>query len=392
MPFALIALTIASFGIGTTEFVIMGLLPDVANDLGVTIPVAGMLVSGYALSVAIGAPIVAVATIRLPRKGTLLGLMGIFIAGNLLCAVAPNYSVLMAARIGTALCHGAFFGIGAVVAANLVPQKQRARAIALMFAGLTLANVLGVPLGTALGQSMGWRATFWAVTGIGCIAALAIVLWVPANIPAPQSNLLREVRVLGKTQVLLAMAISILGSASLFSVFTYITPILEDVSGLSPHGVTGALLLFGVGLTIGNIAGGYLADWKLMPSLIGILIALIGVLTLFSFTDHRFVPALLTVPVWGALAFALVPLLQTRVVDKASDAPSLASTLIQGTFNLGNAFGAWLGGDVILHGASYAALPWLGALIALLALGLSGTSFWLERGSESTRRMTWRLG
>ena len=188
------------------------------------------------------------------------------------------------------------------------------------------------------------------------------------------------------TKVLLAMAVSILGSASLFSVFTYITPILEDVSGLSPHGVTGALLLFGVGLTLGNIAGGYLADWKLMPSLIGILIALISVLTLFSFTDHRFVPALLTVPVWGALAFALVPLLQTRVVDKASDAPNLASTLIQGTFNLGNAFGAWLGGDLILHGATYTALPWLGAFIALLALGLSGASFWLERDSASTRR------
>ncbi|HUD51833.1 MFS transporter, partial [Parvibaculum sp.] len=357
MPLSLLALALASFGIGTTEFVIMGLLPDVAADLHVSIPSAGLLVTGYAMGVVIGAPIFAIVTSSLPRKRALLMLMGMFTLGNLLCAVSPGYALLMGARILTAFCHGTFFGIGAVVAADLVPRDKRAQAIALMFAGLTVANVLGVPLGTALGQFAGWRATFWAVVGIGLVALAAIAIWLPANLRMPQGSIASEFRVLGEKQVLLAMLISVLASASLFTVFTYITPILESVTGVSPHGVTMVLLLFGVGLTAGNLIGGRLADWKLMPMLIGILLLLVLVVAGFSYTSRMLVPAVVTIFIWGVLAFAVVPLLQLRVVDKALHAPNLASILNQGAFNFGNASGAWLGGAVIAQGAAYTFIP-----------------------------------
>jgi DHA1 family inner membrane transport protein len=369
MPLALVALAIASFCIGTTEFVIMGLLPDVARDLGVTIPVAGLLVTGYALGVVFGAPIVAAASIRLPRKPALLGMVGMFILGNVLCALAPNYSVLLFARIVTAFCHGSFFGIGSVVAADLVPVTKRAQAIALMFGGLTLANVLGVPFGTALGNALGWRSTFWAVAAVGVIAALAIVAWLPSAIPMKPADLRGEMRVLKQPQVLLAMAISVLASASLFSVFTYITPLLENVTHLTPAVVTYALLVFGAGLTAGNFLGGRLADWKLMPSLLVVMTVLACVCAAFAFTSNSAPAAFATLFVWGALAFALVPLLQMRIVNEAAAAPNLASTLNQGAFNLGNATGAWLGGAALVAGVTYARLPWIGAAVAVLALG-----------------------
>jgi DHA1 family inner membrane transport protein len=330
---ALTALAMASFGIGTTEFVIMGLLPDIARDLSATIPPAGLLVSGYALGVAFGAPILAVATARLDRRLALLLLIAIFIVGNALCALAPSYALLMGARIVTAFSHGAFFGLGAIVAAEVVPPRKKVQAIALMFTGLTLANVLGVPFGTALGQAEGWRATFWAVVGIGVVAAAALYAWLPRGIAPVGGGLMQEARTLGNAQVLLAMLISVLASASLFSVFTYITPILERVSGDSPHQVTWVLLLLGLGLTIGNLVGGRLGDWRLMPSVIGIFAVLILVLAGFTVTDHLARLSMATLFVWGGLAFALVSPLQMRVVNEASGAPNLASTLNQGAFN-----------------------------------------------------------
>ncbi|WDD96495.1 MFS transporter [Burkholderia sp. FERM BP-3421] len=379
MPLPLLALAVAAFGIGTTEFVVMGLLPNVARDLGVSIPAAGMLVSGYALGVTIGAPILAVATAKMPRKRALMGLIGLFIVGNLLCALAPGYAVLMAARVVTAFCHGAFFGIGSVVASSLVAPNRRAQAIALMFTGLTLANVLGVPLGTALGQAFGWRSTFWAVTGIGVLAAAALAVCLPKQLEMPGTSITREFSVLKNPQVLMVLGISVLASASLFSVFTYITPILEDVTGFTPHQVTLVLLLFGVGLTIGGTAGGKLADWRRMPSLLATL-ALIGVvLALFSATMREPYAALATIFVWGVLAFAIVPPLQILIVDRASHAPNLASTLNQGAFNLGNATGAWLGGMAIGSGVPLGQLPWLGAAIAVAALALTAWSASLER-------------
>ncbi|MGX1305687.1 DHA1 family inner membrane transport protein [Amorphus suaedae] len=374
----LLALGLASFGIGTTEFVIMGLLPNVAQDLAVSIPTAGLLVTGYALSVTFGSPFLAIATAKMDRRHALLLLMGVFIAGNVLCAVSPNYWLLMGARVVTALCHGAFFGLGAVVAASLVEPRQKAQAIAMMFAGLTLANVLGVPFGTAIGEALGWRNTFWAVVLIGLAAATALYAWLPRDIPVPRVNIAREAKSIASTQVVLAMMISVLASASLFSVFTYIAPLLREVTHVSAHAVTVMLLIFGVGLTVGNFIGGRLGDWKLMPSVIGVLVAIIPVLAILTVTSHAMVPAALTLFVWGALVFALVSPLQMRVVTEASQAPNLASTVNQGAFNFGNAIGAWFGGIGITWGLAYDSLPWMGVALAAGALVLTLVSYRLD--------------
>ncbi|AXO12920.1 MFS transporter [Thalassospira indica] len=378
----ILALALASFGIGTTEFVIMGLLPDVALDLGVSIPDAGLLVTGYALGVTFGAPFLAIATARMDRRRALLLLISIFILGNFLCAIAPDYWLLMAARVVTAFCHGAFFGLGAVVASNLVAPHKRVQAIALMFSGLTLANVLGVPFGTALGQELGWRSTFWAVVAIGVVAASALYVVLPRQIATSTGSLWLEAKSLGKKQVLLAMLISVLASASLFSVFTYITPMLQEITGITPRQVTYVLLLFGVGLTVGNYIGGRLGDWRLMPAIIMAFALLIAILALFTETLTSVIPAVATVMLWGVVAFALVSPLQMRVVNEASDAPNLASTLNQGAFNLGNAAGAWFGGIAITQGVSYQHIPWLGAGIAVLALLATVWSHLLDRRDE----------
>lgn len=384
MPLPILALAIASFCIGTTEFVIMGLLPEVAADLGVSIPSAGLLVTGYALGVVFGAPIVAVATARLRRKPVLIGLTTMFMIGNLFCAIAPGYWTLMAARVFTALGHGAFFGIGSVVAASLVPRNKRASAMALMFAGLTLSNILGVPAGTALGEAFGWRATFLAVVGIGLISVAAIAWLVPSDVTEPSSGgLLGEVRVLGKLQVWLAMLISATASASLFAVFTYIKPYLIDVSGLSTSAVTWVLLLFGGGMTIGNIIGGRLADWKLMPTVIGTLLMLALLLLGFAQFGTIAVVAIAIVFLWGLLVFVVVPPLQIRVVEAAAEAPNLAATLNQGAFNVGNASGAWIGGIALSWGVSYANLPFVGSALALLAVAIAVLSQALDRAAPA---------
>lgn len=380
MPLALLALAVAAFGIGTTEFVIMGLLPDVARDLGVSIPNAGLLITGYALGVVFGAPILAIGTANMPRKATLLGMTLMFILGNMLCALAPNYATLMAARVVTALCHGAFFGIGSVVAAGLVAPNKRAQAIAMMFTGLTLANVLGVPLGTALGQYAGWRSTFWAVSVIGVIAAIAQWVWLPKHIAMDKANLASEFRVLGKTNVLLALGMSVLASTSLFSVFTYIAPILQDVTGVSPHGVTIMLLLFGVGLTAGSMLGGRLADSRLLPALVGMALAV--VLAAFSQTSRALIPAAITLVLWGIFAFALCPILQLLIIDQAHEAPNLGSTLNQSAFNLGNAAGAWIGGLVVGSGIDLADLPWTGALSGCVTLLAALFFIFLQRRNQ----------
>ncbi len=371
MTLPLLALALASFAIGTSEFVIMGLLPDLARDLHVTIPSAGLLVTGYAMGVVVGAPIMGVATARLPRRGALLGLITGYALGNLLCAIAPSYALLMGARILTAFCHGAFFGIGSVVAAELVPPAKRGQAIALLFSGLTVANVLGVPAGTALGQVAGWRATFWCIVVIAGLATAAIA-WALPKLPAPRpAGLWAEFRVLGKPQVFLAMLISVLCSASLFSVFTYIAPMLETVTGLAPQSVSLLLLLFGVGITAGNLLGGRLADWRLMPSVAGVLVALMVTLAVLTVSVHAAVPVAATLVVWGVLSFAVATPLQMRVVDGAHEAPNLVATLNQGAFNLGNASGAWLGGAALGAGMSYASLPWLGVGLSAVALAVT---------------------
>ena len=389
MPLPIFALAIASFCIGTTEFVIMGLLPEMAADLGVSIPAAGLLVTGYALGVVVGAPIVAIATAGLPRKTVLICLASLFVVGNLLCAVAPEYWTLMAARVVTAFGHGAFFGIGSVVAASLVPKNKQASAMALMFAGLTLANILGVPAGTALGEAFGWRSTFWAVVGIGLVSVAAIAWLVPAGVAPPgKGGIAGEVRVLGKAQVWLAMLISALASASLFAVFTYIKPILTDVSGLSVGSVTWVLLLFGAGMTIGNIIGGRLADWKLMPTAIGSLAFIILVHLSFAELAYDAVASIVIVFLWGVVTFVIVPPLQMRVVQTASDGPNLAATLNQGAFNVGNAAGAWVGGIALSSGVPYQDLPFVGAAVAGIALGVALFSQALDRQAAAVSLST----
>ncbi|RZA24747.1 MAG: MFS transporter, partial [Proteobacteria bacterium] len=327
MPLSLLILALSSFAIGTTEFVIMGLLPDVAGDLGVSIPSAGWLVTGYALGVAIGAPFMALATARLPRKAALVVLMGIFIIGNLLCAIASDYNVLMFARVVTALSHGAFFGIGSVVAAGLVAPNKRASAVALMFTGLTLANVLGVPLGTALGQAAGWRSTFWVVTLIGVVALIGLLRFLPSNREEAKLDMVAELSALKGAGIWLSLSMTALFAASMFTLFTYIAPLLGDVTGISPRGVTYTLLLIGLGLTVGNIIGGKLADRRLGATLVGVFAAMAVVSTALSWTAVAVIPTEITLFLWAAAAFAAVPALQINVVTFGKSAPNLVSTL-----------------------------------------------------------------
>jgi DHA1 family inner membrane transport protein len=384
-PAPLIALALAAFAIGTTEFVIMGLLPQVADNLAVSIPTAGWLVSGYALGVFIGAPIMAIATQKLPHRAALLVLMGIFILGNTLCALAPGYGFLMGARIVTALCHGAFFGIGAVEAAILVPAHKRAQAVALMFTGLTLANVLGVPLGTALGQGAGWRTTFWAVAAIGVAAFIALFALLPRDTHRDKPPaMFRELAAL-RGPVWLALSVTIIASASMFALFTYIAPILNNVTHVSPRGVTYSLFLIGIGLTLGNVLGGRLADWKVGATLIGVFLAtaiILGIIALVAKTVWLTEAALFA---WAAITFAGVSALQINAVNLGREAPNLISTLNIGAFNAGNALGAWVGGQVIGHGFGLGAIPPAASCLALLALGLTLLSLLPQRGSPATR-------
>ncbi|WP_439849872.1 MFS transporter [Pseudomonas syringae] len=375
MPLSLLILALSAFAIGTTEFVIMGLLPDVAADLGVSIPGAGWLVTGYALGVAVGAPFMAMATAKLPRKAALVTLMGIFIIGNLLCALASDYNVLMFARVVTALCHGAFFGIGSVVAAGLVPANRRASAVALMFTGLTLANVLGVPLGTALGQYAGWRSTFWAVTVIGVIALIGLIRFLPTNRNEEKLDMRAELGALRGAGIWLSLSMTALFSASMFTLFTYIAPLLGEVTGVSPNGVTWTLLLIGLGLTAGNVLGGKMADRRLSSTLIAVFVSMAVISTVFSWTSASLIPSEITLFLWAVAAFAAVPALQINVVTFGKAAPNLVSTLNIGAFNVGNALGAWVGGSVIAHGLGLTSVPLAAAVLAVLALLITLITF-----------------
>jgi DHA1 family inner membrane transport protein len=380
MPLALLVLALSSFAIGTTEFVIMGLLPEVAADLSVTIPEAGWLVTGYALAVAVGAPVMAVSTARLKRRTALIMLMAFFIAGNLLCAVASDYWVLMIARIVTALCHGAFFGIGSVVAAGLVSEDRRARAVALMFTGLTLANVLGVPIGTAIGQAYGWRATFAVVTVIGVVTILGLIAILPRDREEAQGSILREIAALRNGRLWLALSTTVFFAASMFALFTYIAPLLRDVTGISPEGVTWTLFLIGVGLTLGNLVGGKLADWRLGAALAGIFLAIAATSAVFTLTSRFFIPAEVTLFLWATASFAAVPALQVGVVGFGKEAPNLVSTLNIGAFNTGNALGAWIGGTVIDAGFELARVPLAAALMALIGLATTAITYLSAKG------------
>ncbi|MEU2108194.1 MFS transporter [Streptomyces sp. NPDC019507] len=379
MPLALLALAIGAFGIGTTEFVIMGLLPEVANDFQVSIPTAGFLVTGYALGVVLGAPLMTVLGTRVSRKRMLMLLMGLFIVGNVLSALAPAFGLMLAGRVVASLAHGAFFGIGSVVAADLVAPEKKAGAIAMMFTGLTVANVVGVPLGTFIGQSIGWRATFLIVAGLGVLGLAGVARLVPEQ-PRPEGVRLRhEMAAFRNVQVLLAMAMTVLGFGGVFAAITYITPMMTEVAGFADSSVTWLLVLFGLGMVGGNLIGGKFADRALMPLLYVSLGALALVLALFTVTAQNKIAAAVTIVLVGGLGFATVPPLQKRVLDQASGAPTLASAVNIGAFNLGNALAAWLGGIVIAAGLGFTAPNWVGALLAGSALVLAVLSSALER-------------
>jgi DHA1 family inner membrane transport protein len=382
MPVAVLALTGGAFGIGTTEFIIMGLLLQVAADLHVTVSTAGLLISGYALGVFVGAPILTLATRRMPRKAVLLALMAIFTLGNIACAVAPSYGLLMAARVLTSLAHGTFFGVGSVVATGLVPENKRASAISTMFVGLTVATLLGVPFGAWFGLMLGWRAAFWAVAAIGVVAWVVLLLFVPSDVGRGEdtASLRDELAVLARPQVQLGLAMTVLGFAGLFTVFTYIQPILTRVTGFSDAAVSPILLVFGAGLSIGNIAGGRLADRGLARALVGTLAGLAIVLVALASALSIMAPAVLLVGLLGAAAFATVAPLQLRVLEKAGPAGrNLASSLNIAAFNLGNALGAWVGGVTIDHGPGLAALPLVAAAITALGLAIALWSLRLDR-------------
>ncbi|MBB6673640.1 MFS transporter [Cohnella nanjingensis] len=377
-PFPLLCLTLGAFAIGMTEFVIMGLLPNVAHDLQVTIPQAGMLITSYALGVAAGAPVLTILTHRLPQKKLLVLLVSMFIFGNLVSAIAPTYPLLIAARVLTALSHGTFLGVGTIIASRLVPPEKRAGAVSLVLAGLTIANIVGVPFGTFVGQQFGWRASFGAITLLGLVALVGIIRFIPVIRQDGHASLAKEIRGVLNPQVLLILLTGALGCGSLFALFTYITPILESISGFAEHSVAWILVLFGIGVTIGNMLGGKLADWKLMPSLIANFAALAVILALLTLAFREPVLAVVTVFVWGIAAFGILPGIQLRILNLAHEAPLLASTSSHSVLNLGNAGGAYLGGVVITH-AGLSQVPLLASGLAVLGLVAALGSVALER-------------
>jgi len=382
MPAAVLALTAGAFGIGTTEFLIMGLLLQVAADMQVSVSAAGLLISGYALGVFVGAPILTLATRRMPRKAVLLSLMAIFTFGNAACALAPDYGLLMAARILTSLAHGTFFGVGSVVATSLVTEDKRASAIATMFIGLTVATLLGVPFGAWFGLMLGWRAAFWAVTAIGVVAFAVLIVLVPGDVGGNEkaTSLREELAVVGRPQVLLGLVMTVFGFAGLFVIVTYVQPILTRLTGFSEAAVSPILLVFGVGLSIGNVAGGRLADRGLGRALIGTLAALALVLVALAAVLSIKGLAVAFIFLLGIAAFATVAPLQLRVLEAAGvEGRTLASSLNIAAFNLGNALGAWAGGLTIDHGLGLAALPLVAAAITVAGLLLSLWSLHLDR-------------
>ena len=361
---ALLALATGAFAIGTTEFTPMGLLPVIAHGVDVSIPTAGMLVSAYAIGVMVGAPVMTLLFSRFGKRAALISLMLIFTVGNLLSACAPGYTTLLLSRLITSLNHGAFFGIGAVVAASVVPKEKQASAIAAMFMGLTVANVGGVPAATWIGQQVGWRMTFAGTALLGLVTIGALWLALPKGEPGTRPDVRRELRVLTRRDVLLAMGTTVLGSGAMFALYTYVAPMLAEVTHASPGFVALALMLIGVGFTVGNSLGGRLADWSLDGATKLILASLAVIMVLLPLLMKTHVGAAIGLLVWGAAAFGIVPPVQMRVMQAAAQAPGLASSVNVGAFNLGNALGAALGGVVIGQGLGYAAVPFVGAALA----------------------------
>jgi len=364
LPASLLWLTTGAFAIGMTEFLVMGLLPNVASDLGVSISQAGQIITSYALGVAIGAPILTILTHSVAKKPLLVLLMFIFIVGNALSMVAPTYPLLIMARVLTALAHGTFLGAGTLIATYLVPEHRKGTAVAQVLSGLMIANIIGVPFGTFIGQQFGWRASFGVITVLGIVALLGIWKKIPVIQDKHEVSILQEIKAVLKPQVLLTLLAGLFGCASIFALFTYITPLLQELSGFQPQTVTWILVVIGVSVTIGNLLGGKLADWKIMPSItVGFAITAV-ILAVLSVTIHNPILAVITLFLWGVSSFIILPIIQLRTMELASEAPMLVATSNHAFLNVGNAFGAYIGGVTITH-YGLSMVPWLSSLLAL---------------------------
>lgn len=385
MPLALFVLGLTTFGLGTTEFMIAGLLPELATAFSVSVPDAGLLISLFAVGVVIGAPTMTVLTSRVPRKLTLVTLLVIFLAGEVLAALAPTFGVLMTARVVTAVAHGAFFGIGAVVAADLVSPDKKARAIAIMFGGLTIATVAGVPMGTFIGQQLGWRATFWAVAIIGAIGLVGVIALVPRQPRDEAQRFGRELAAFRRPRLWLALATTTLSQAALYSAYTYLAPLVTEITGFTATAVAPLLMLYGVGTVLGSWLGGRFADRNLMRTLAIGLVVLGGILALFTLTAHSTIAMVITLAVFGVASFVINPALQTRVMNISPDAPTLASAVNISAFNVGNALGPWLAGLAISSGAGFLAPSWVGAALAVGSIATALASIAADRRRSSTR-------
>ncbi|MFC8342781.1 MFS transporter [Streptomyces sp. NPDC057280] len=382
MPLALLALAVVAFGIGTTEFATMGLLPQIADGIGVSVPQAGNIVSAYALGVVVGAPVLTAIGARIPHKRLLLLLSGLFVVGNVASALAPGFGLLFAARFLAGLPHGALFGVGAVVASRLVAPDRAARAVSKMFLGLTVANIVGVPAGTALGQQLGWRAAYVAVAVIGLVALVALSLFVPHQPRGPQTGVRHELRAMGNKQVAIGLATAVVGFGGFFAVYSYLVPMLTHLTGLSDSSTTLVLALYGVGMTLGTLVAGPLTDRALRPTLYAGLALMSAALVAFYFTVHSTVPALMTITLIGAMGALITTPVQMLLMAKAKDAPTMAAASNHSAFNLANAGGAWLGGLAISAGWGWASPSLVGAALGVAGLGLAFMGGFLDRGGS----------
>ncbi len=381
---ALTALAVGTFALGMTEFVITGLLPEIATDLSVSIPTAGLLISAYALSVVIGGPAITLLVASRARKPVLIALLAFFVAGNLISAVAPSFAVMMGGRIVAALCHGTFIGIATIVAGDLVRPERRSSAIAAMLSGITVASVAGVPLGTLLGQQFGWRSTFWTMAFLGLVAALSTLVFVPGRPATPARAQFGAFR---NPAVWLALGMTALAFGAVYAPFTYVAPLMTEVAGFGAGALPWLLVLFGLGLVLGNVIGARAADRHLMGTIITASVAMLIILVLFAWTSHSGLPAAVTLFALGVVAYATVPGLTTRVITAADgDGQNLlASSAAVSAFNLGNAAGAYLGGRAIAAGWGYDATPLVGAAMELGALGLAAVLLLVARPRETVR-------
>ncbi|MFF6809522.1 MFS transporter [Streptomyces sp. NPDC012403] len=388
MPLALLALAVVAFGLGTTEFATMGLLPQIADGVGVSVPDAGNLVSAYALGVVVGAPVLTGIGARVPHKRLLLLLSGLFVVGNVASALAPTFGLLFGARFLTGLPHGALFGVGAVVASRLVAPDRAARAVSKMFLGLTVANIVGVPAGTALGQQLGWRSAYLAIAVIGLAALAALALFVPHQPRGGQSGIRHELRAMGNRQVAIGLAVAVVGFGGFFAVYSYLVPILTNVTGISDSSTTLVLALYGVGMTLGTLVAGPLTDRALRPTLYAGLALLAAALVTFSFTVHSTWSALVTITFIGALGAFITTPVQMLLMAKAKDAPTMAAASNHSAFNLANAGGAWLGGLALSAGWGWTSPALVGAALAVAGLGLALTGGLLNRDGRRSEVIT----